>query len=202
MIQNSPNPSTQGTNAPSTNQAGRLKNLLIALAAIALTVAFTLGVQTQNSSATLTVMATESTPLEVALNNNKPTLLEFYANWCASCQAMAGDLQELKEEYNDKINFVMLNVDNTKWLPEILKYRVDGIPHFIFMANNNQEIAQAIGEIPSNIMSANLTALIDGNSLPYADSTGKVSNFKPPVTPTQNSSRDPRSHSSQLIIDN
>jgi len=53
--------------------------------------------------------------------NGKPTLIEFYANWCS--QAMAPIW--LTAKYPDSVNFVMLNVDNTKWLPEILKYLVE-----------------------------------------------------------------------------
>ncbi|MEO1467086.1 MAG: thiol:disulfide interchange protein, partial [Cyanobacteria bacterium J06633_1] len=58
----------------------------------------------------------------------------------------AGDLAQLKESYGDRVNFVMLNVDNTKWLPEMLRYRVDGIPHFLFMDVQGEAIAEAIGE--------------------------------------------------------
>jgi hypothetical protein len=45
---------------------------------------------------------------------------------------MAPDVGVLKKQYGESVNFVMLNIDNTKWLPEILNYRVDGIPHFVF----------------------------------------------------------------------
>ncbi|HAZ49350.1 MAG TPA: thiol:disulfide interchange protein, partial [Cyanobacteria bacterium UBA11371] len=101
----------------------RVRNLLIVIVAIALTVSLFLGMRTQTDTATLTELAENSTPLEVAMSNGKPTLMEFYANWCTSCQAMAKDMGELEQEYADKGNFVMLNVDNDKWLPEITRYR-------------------------------------------------------------------------------
>ncbi|UWU46973.1 Thiol-disulfide isomerase or thioredoxin [Limnospira platensis C1] len=117
----------------------RLRNFLIALVAIVLSVLVFWGFRTNATSISLTELATESTPLEVALSNGKPTLMEFYANWCTTCQAMAEDMADLRDSYGDRINFVMLNVDNTKWLPEILKYRVDGIPHFVFL-NDQAEV--------------------------------------------------------------
>jgi Thiol-disulfide isomerase and thioredoxins len=111
--------------------ATRIRNLLIVLAAIALSVSIFFGIRTQTPSSSLTAMAKASAPLETALVNGKPTLIEFYANWCGSCQAMAKDLSEIKQKYAAPLNFVMLNVDNDKWLPEVSKYRVDGIPHFV-----------------------------------------------------------------------
>jgi thiol-disulfide isomerase/thioredoxin len=180
------------------NTAIKVRNLLIVLAAIALTVSIFLGLQTETPSTTLTEMAKASTPLEVALSNGKPTLLEFYANWCNSCQAMAKDLKEIKHKYSDRVNFAMLNVDNNKWLPEILKYRVDGIPHFVFLSNKGEAIAQTIGEAPSQIIEKNLDALMSGKSLPYAQATGQVSSFNVPLTPANSNATDPRSHGSQV----
>lgn len=185
-------PETQVTSAT------RIRNLLIALAAIALSVAIFLGMQTQASSVSLEAQAEQSTPLETALSNSKPTLAEFYANWCTSCQAMAGDLAELKQKYTDSVNFVMLNVDNSKWLPEILRYRVDGIPHFVFIDREGTAIAQSIGEQPLPVMEANLEALIANATLPYADSTGQTSAFNAPVKAANLSQNDPRSHGAQV----
>jgi len=174
----------------------RVRNLLIALVAITLSVALFLGLQNQNQAVSLTKLDEQSTPLDVALSNGKPTLMEFYANWCGSCQAMAPDIAQLEEQYAD-VNFVMLNVDNTKWLPEILKYRVDGIPHFVFLNKDGEAIAQAIGKQPLTVMASNLEALIAASPLPYAQSSGQVSKFEAPVAPS--GSDDPRLHGNQVV---
>ena len=65
---------------------------------------------------------------EIAFNNNKPTFLEFYAEWCEVCKEMAPQVSVLKEEYEKDINFVFLNVDNQKWDNYIRKFEVNGIP--------------------------------------------------------------------------
>ncbi|TAE60003.1 MAG: thiol:disulfide interchange protein [Nostocales cyanobacterium] len=174
------------------NLGSRVRNFLIVLVAIALSASLFIGLKTQNTSVSLTQLDENSTPLEIAVTNNKPSLVEFYADWCTVCQKMAPDIAELKQQYADKINFVMLNVDNNKWLPEMLKYRVDGIPHFVFLSNQAEGIAEAIGDIPRNIMDSNLEALVAGSPLPYAQSSGKTSQFSAPVS--TNNQDDPRSH--------
>jgi thiol-disulfide isomerase/thioredoxin len=199
-------PSTQPTqptqpaqSVPNLSIGDRFRNFAIALVAIILSVAIFLGLKTETAPGMLTAMAQEAVPLEMALGNGKPTLMEFYANWCTSCQAMAPDMLALKKDYGDQINFVMLNVDNSKWLPEILSYRVDGIPHFVFLDKTGTAIAQTIGEQPQSVMAANLVALAEGSTLPNAQSTGQTSAFSAPVSPAKASASDPRSHSSQVV---
>ena len=191
MTQNSPNSSEVRSGA-------QIRNFLIVLAAIALSISVLFGLRTQTPSNTLNEMAKASTPIETALTNGKPTMVEFYANWCTSCQAMAEDLSAIKQKYAEPMNFVMLNVDNDKWLPEITKYRVDGIPHFIYLNNKGSAVAQTIGEAPRSIIEENLDALIAGQDLPHGQSIGQVSNFNPPTSPVKTSSSDPRAHGSQV----
>ncbi|MEG4998222.1 thioredoxin family protein [Microcoleus sp. B4-D4] len=199
MSLNSPNSTAADAQKNSDmTTAARVRNLLIVLAAIALSVSVLLGLRTQAPSSSLTEMAKTSVPLEIALTNGKPTFMEFYADWCGSCQAMAGDLSAIKEKYAEPMNFVMLNVDNTKWLPEITKYRVDGIPHFVYLNDKGSRVAETIGEMPRSIMEANLEALIAGKPLPHAQASGQVSDFTPPTGPVKTSSSDPRVHGSQV----
>lgn len=177
----------------------RLRNLVLALVAVVLSTAIFLGLQTGNEAASLSTMAKASVPLTAALSNGKPTLMEFYADWCTSCQAMAGDLAELKQAFSDRVNFVMLNVDNSKWLPEMLHYRVDGIPHFVFLNDRGESIASTIGEQPKSIMTANLDALVDSQPLPYVQARGRVSEVDASVKTQADRPDDPRSHGSQVV---
>ncbi|NEQ33173.1 MAG: thioredoxin fold domain-containing protein [Leptolyngbya sp. SIO4C5] len=183
----------------STSLGQQLRNLVLVVVATVLTVAVVLGFQTRTPSASLSEMAAAAVPLETALTNQKPTFMEFYANWCTSCQAMAADLQTLKDEYGDRVNFVMLNVDNSKWLPEMLHYRVDGIPHFVYLDQTGESIGSAIGEQPRLIIAENLDALLSSQSLPHARATGRTSDIdKAPLTASP-SQEDPRSHGAQVV---
>ncbi|OLP19238.1 thiol:disulfide interchange protein [Leptolyngbya sp. 'hensonii'] len=198
MAQNSstvsPAPTSQSSAA---TLANRLRNFLIVMVAVVLSLAVFLGLQGQTVTASLETQAKAAVPLETALVNGKPTLMEFYADWCTSCQAMADDLETLKQTYGERVNFVMLNVDNSKWLPEILSYRVDGIPHFVFLNQAGDAIASAIGEQPRPILATNLDALVAGEALPYAQASGQTSSFSSPVS--AQGQTDPRSHGSQVV---
>ena len=75
---------------------------------------------------------------EIAFKNGKPTYLEFYAEWCEICKEMASEVTELKEDFDNEINFVFLNVDNPKWDKFIKQFKVNGIPQInIFDSNSN-----------------------------------------------------------------
>ncbi len=199
----SPQPSAQASDAPSLQTASlatldaKIRNLLITIVAVVLSVAIALGLQTKTTTVSLDALAERAVPLEVALGNGKPTLIEFYANWCTTCQAMAADMDSLEQNYHDRLNMVMLNVDNAKWLPELLSYRVDGIPHFVFLNPQGEAIASVIGEQPRTIMAANLDALIAGTALPHVQTAGQVSAFNAPIVP--DGQDDPRSHGSQVV---
>lgn len=178
----------------------RLRNISIAFAAIALSVALFLGWQSPRTEASLAAQARSAVPLEVAASNGKPTALEFYADWCTSCQAMAADLAALKAEYGDRINFVMLNIDNDRWLPEVLDYNVDGIPHFVYRNGRGETVAETIGEIPRTALGANLDALLAGEPLPYSFSRGRLSEVGTSQQLPAATNGDPRRHSSQSAV--
>ena len=83
---------------------------------------------------------------EVAFKNNKPTFLEFYAEWCEVCKEMAPKISAIQEEYEKDINFVFLNVDNQKWDNYIRKFNVNGIPQVNLFDRKGNLISTFIGK--------------------------------------------------------
>ena len=83
---------------------------------------------------------------EIAFTNNKPTFLEFYAEWCEVCKEMAPQVSAFKNEYEKDINFVFLNVDNQKWGNYIQKYAVNGIPQVNLFDKKGNLISTFIGK--------------------------------------------------------
>ena len=89
---------------------------------------------------------------EIAFNNNKPTFLEFYAEWCEVCKEMSPKVSALKEEYDKDINFVFLNVDNQKWDNYIRKFEVNGIPQVNLFDRKGNLISTFIGKQEEIVM--------------------------------------------------
>ena len=83
---------------------------------------------------------------EIAFTNNKPTFLEFYAEWCEVCKEMAPQVSAFKNEYEKDINFVFLNVDNQKWGNYIQKFAVNGIPQVNLFDKKGNLISTFIGK--------------------------------------------------------
>ena len=83
---------------------------------------------------------------EIAFKNNKPTFLEFYAEWCEVCKEMAPKVYALKEEYEKDVNFVFLNVDNQKWDNYIRKFNVNGIPQVNLFDEKGNLMSTFIGK--------------------------------------------------------
>jgi len=96
---------------------------------------------------------------EIAFKNNKPTFLEFYAEWCEVCKEMAPKVSALKEEYQKDVNFVFLNVDNQKWENYIRKFDVNGIPQVNLFDKNGQLKSTFIGKQEESTIKESISLL-------------------------------------------
>lgn len=63
---------------------------------------------------------------EEVIKENLPVLVDFWAPWCGPCRALGPILEDLSTDYEGKIKFVKINVDEN---PEISgKYKIMSIP--------------------------------------------------------------------------
>lgn len=111
-------------------------------------------------------LAKDSIPWDVATSNGKPSVVEFYADWCEVCKELAPNVLEAEREYGERVNFVLLNVDNAKWDAELNKYEVEGVPHFVFLDEDGTDRGEAVGRIPRDVLLENTLALMEGRDLP------------------------------------
>ena len=127
---------------------------------------------------------------EIAFSNNKPTFLEFYAEWCEVCKEMAPKVSALKEEYEEDINFVFLNVDNQKWSKYIRKFDVNGIPQVNLFDRKGNLKSTLIGQQEESIIREFISDLEKEE-----ESRGEILNYKISAIKNNNNNEvTPRSH--------
>ena len=74
---------------------------------------------------------------EEVLNSKTPVLIDFYADWCGPCNAMAPVIEELAKELEVKVKVGKINVDEN---PDIaVEYNVMSIPTLIVFKNGKEE---------------------------------------------------------------
>ena len=127
---------------------------------------------------------------EIAFTNDKPTFLEFYAEWCEVCKEMAPQVSAFKNEYEKDINFVFLNVDNQKWGKYIKKFAVNGIPQVNLFDKKGNLISTFIGK-QDEIKIRNSLNNIDKEVKPYDEIIN--SEFST-IQENKNNDVNPRSH--------
>ncbi|MCG3172629.1 MAG: Thioredoxin [Myxococcota bacterium] len=74
-----------------------------------------------------------------------PVLLDFWAEWCGPCRAIAPYLDELADQYAGQVKICKLNVDDNQVTPS--KFGVRGIPTLV-MFKNGQVVDQIVGAAP------------------------------------------------------
>ena len=118
------------------------------------------------ASAMLDQLAKNSLMPEQALSNGRPTMFEFYADWCEACKEMAPDMIDLKKQNSNKVDVVLLNVDNPRWEDLINKYEVNGIPQLTFFDDKGNFRGFSLGVRKYNELNQIFLALIDNSELP------------------------------------
>ena len=103
---------------------------------------------------------------EIALSNGRPTVFEFYADWCEACKEMAPDMLHAKKQTLNKVDVVLLNVDNSRWSDLIDKYDVNGIPKLTFFNNKGEFKGFSLGVRKYSELNEIFLALINNSELP------------------------------------
>jgi len=100
---------------------------------------------------------------EEILKSQKPILVDFWAEWCVPCQIIAPILQEIAEEFGEKIKIGKLDVDKNPLISTA--FSIDVIPALILFKNGKtiqrfrgvqakqtikEAVKSAVGEAPQN----------------------------------------------------
>ena len=77
---------------------------------------------------------------------NKPAVIDFYAPWCGPCKMLSPILEELSEEYSERIDIYKVNVDNEEELSTLLGIRSVPTLFFIPMQSEPQKAIGALSK--------------------------------------------------------
>ncbi|HEX9584013.1 MAG TPA: thioredoxin TrxA [Gammaproteobacteria bacterium] len=102
------------------------------------------------------VHITDETFEEDVLKSGQPVLVDYWAEWCGPCKAIAPILREIAEEYAGKLKIAKLNIDENPETPP--KYGIRGIPTLMLFKDGNVE-ATKVGQLSKS----QLSAFIDSN---------------------------------------
>eukprot|EP01035_Chromulina_nebulosa_P017878 gene17878-23494_t len=112
-------------------------------------------------------MEKESIGLKQALCNGKPTIIDFYADWCENCKSMAPTFRQMEFLYDKNVNFVTIDGSNPANSKLVETFRVDGIPHIAFISDQTEVKTALVGAVPKEVLKSEIEALITNKDLPY-----------------------------------
>ena len=91
------------------------------------------------------------------LDSEKTILVDFWAEWCGPCRAVAPILDQIAAEHGDKIEIVKLNVDDNP--QTAMKYQITSIPA-LKVYKGGEVVKTIIGAKPKAALESDLAAFI------------------------------------------
>ena len=83
------------------------------------------------------------------IKSDKLTLVDFWATWCAPCRKLEPLIDELAEEFKDKVKFAKIKADEN--MDTAQKYSISGVPS-ILVFKNGEPVERIVNMVPKSIL--------------------------------------------------
>ena len=103
-----------------------------------------------------TVAVTDETFDSEVKNSDVPVVVDFWAEWCGPCKVLGPVIDEVAEDYSDKVKFVKLNIDNNP--SNTQKFGIRGIPTLLLF-KNGEKVDTSVGVLSKS----ELASFLDKN---------------------------------------
>lgn len=90
------------------------------------------------------------------LKSETPVLVDYWAEWCGPCKMIAPALEDVANQYSQRLKVMKLNIDENGEIPR--KYNIRGIPT-LMLFKDGDVVAQKVGALPK----AQLAAFLEAN---------------------------------------
>jgi thioredoxin 1 len=105
----------------------------------------------------MAVILTDANFGEIVLKADKPVVVDFWAEWCGPCRVIGPIVNEIAEDYHDKVIVGKLDVDAN---PEVsFTYGIRNIPTILFF-KNGQVADKQVGAVPKSVLVNKVEALL------------------------------------------
>jgi thioredoxin 1 len=105
----------------------------------------------------MAVILTDANFEEIVLKSDKPVLVDFWAEWCGPCRIIGPMVNEISEDYKDRVIVGKLDVDANPGIST--KYGIRNIPTVLFFKNGVVADKQ-VGAVPKSMLVNKVEALL------------------------------------------